>query len=77
MIFMCPANRYIQGVESYYSIDHEDRRWWFTCCEIAGRLTVSCRQTGFVNDFDGLMNFQADQWEVITGAFSYYDNVTE
>ena len=77
MIFMCPANKYVAGVDSYYSIEHGDRRWRFVCCGIIDRLTVSCRQTGFVNDFDGLMNFQANQWEVINGVFSLYDNSTE
>ena len=77
MIFMCPANKYIAGVDSYFSTEHGDRRWRFICCGIADRLTVSCRQTGFVNDFDGLMNFEANQWEVINGVFSLYDNSTE
>ena len=71
MNFLCPANMYIAGVQSYHKSG--DRRWKFNCCAIANRLTVSCRQTGYVNEWDGPMNFQADQWEVITGIYSYYD----
>ena len=72
MTFLCPANMYIAGVQSYHKSG--DRRWKFTCCAIANRLTVSCRQSGYVNEWDGPMNFQADQGEVITGVYSYHDN---
>ena len=77
MNFMCPANKYVAGVESHHDNGREDRRWKFTCCAIPNRITVSCRQTGYVNSFDGPMNFQADKDEVITGVFSYHDNSKE
>jgi hypothetical protein len=34
-------------------------------------LHVSCRHTGYVNDFDEAMNFEASEGEVITGVFNY------
>ena len=77
MNFMCPPNKYISGVESYHDNGREDRRWKFTCCGIYGRITASCRQTGYVNDWDAPMNFQAGYGEVITGVFSYHDNGRE
>ena len=77
MNFMCPANYYVKGVESHHDNNREDRRWKFTCCSIQNRITVSCRQTGYVNDWDAPMNFVAGQGEVITGVYSYHDNGRE
>ena len=77
MNFMCPANKYIAGVESHHDNGREDRRWRFTCCAIQNRITASCHQTGYVNDYDAPMNFQANHGEVITGVYSYHDNGRE
>ena len=77
MNFMCPANQYIAGVKSYHSNSREDRRWKFTCCSISNHITVSCRQTDYVNNWDAPLNFQANKGEVITGVFSYHDNKRE
>ena len=77
MNFMCPVNQYIAGVESRHDNGREDRRWKFTCCGIQRRITYSCRQTGYVNDWDAPMNFQAGGGEVITGVYSYHDNRRE
>jgi hypothetical protein len=77
MNYMCPANQYIAGVYSYHDNGREDRRWKFTCCAIPNRITISCRQTGYVNYWDAPMDFEADQGEVITGVYSYHDNGRE
>lgn len=77
MNFLCPANKYIAGVESHHDNGVEDRRWKFTCCGISGKITTSCRQTGYVNNFDTPINFEASNGEVITGVYSYHDNGAE
>ena len=77
MNFMCPANKYVAGVESYHDNGREDRRWKFTCCAIKDHITISCRQTDYVNEWDEAMNFQANPGEVITGVYSYHDNFRE
>ena len=77
MDFMCPPNKFVTGVESYHDNGREDRRWKFTCCAVSNRITTSCHKTGYVNSFDGPMNFVADQGEVITGVNSYHDNGKE
>ena len=77
MFFMCNKDQYIAGVESHHSNHHEDRRWKFLCCSVPHHKTSSCRITGFVNEFDGHMNFWAGHGEVITGVFSYHDNHRE
>ena len=77
MFFMCGRNQYIYGVESYHNNKHEDRRWKFTCCSASGHKTKSCRHTGFVNEFDRPLLFQARHKEVITGVYSYHNNRKE
>ena len=52
MNFMCPANQYVAGVESYHDNGREDCRWRFISCAISNRITASCLQTGYVNDWD-------------------------
>lgn len=70
--FMCGKNRYIGAVESYHENSKEDRRWKFTCCSAPLQATRDCRLTDYVNNLDGVMDFQASDGEVITGVFSYY-----
>ena len=77
MFFVCDGNKYIGGVESYHDNGREDRRWKFTCCSAAGHKTYGCYNTGYVNEFDKPMNFQAGYGEVITGVYSYHDNGRE
>ena len=77
MFFMCPANTYITVVDSYHDNGREDRRWKFRCCGVQGHVTTSCRHTGYLNDWDGPLNFQADSDELITGVYSYHDNGKE
>lgn len=55
--FMYPTNQYVAGVESYHDNGPKDHRWKFTCCAISNRITSSCRQTGYVNDWDGPSKF--------------------
>ena len=77
MHFNCDSNQYIAGVESYHDNGREDRRWKFTCCSAFGHKTYSCYKTGYVNEFDEELNFQAEYNEVITGVYSYHDNGRE
>jgi hypothetical protein len=69
--FMCPVNQNINGVESYHKDKHGDCRWKFTCCGIENRITASCHHTGYLNDFDKEIDFEASGGEVITGVYSY------
>ena len=77
ILFMCGRNEYLRGVESYHSNPHEDRRWRFYCCHSNGYVTKSCEISGYVNDWDHPMHFQARQGQIITGAFSYHNNGRE
>ena len=77
MFFRCKPNHYIGGVYSYHSNKREDRRWKFNCCSAPHHITTSCHITGYVNEFDHPMNFQAGPGEVITGVISHHDNKKE
>ena len=77
MAFTCGPNEYVAGTDSYHSNHHEDRRWEFTCCSAPNYVTSACRITGWVNEFDGPLDFKAGPGEVITGVTSYHDNHSE
>ena len=77
MYFMCGSDQYIAGVDSYHNNWREDRRWRFTCCSVRDLKIYSCRLTGYVNDFNQPLNFQAYPDEVITGVYGYHDNERE
>ena len=77
ILFMCGRDEYLRGVESYHSNDHEDRQWRFYCCHSHGYITKSCGITGYTNDWDQPLYFQARHGGVITGVFSYHDNYRE
>ena len=64
-------------LESYHDNGREDHRWKFTCCAISNPIAASCRQSGYVNDWDASIIFQANKGKVITGVFSYHDNIRE
>lgn len=77
ILFMCGRNEYLRGVESYHSNHHEDRRWRFYCCHSNGYITKSCEITGYVNNWDDPLHFQARHGKIITGVFSHHDNYRE
>ena len=72
LFFMCGKNQYMAGAASYYT--SYDRRWKFTCCSASSYKTKDCRLTNYVNSLDRAMSFSAKAGEVITGAFSYYND---
>ena len=77
MFFMCGQNMYLRGVESSHSNHHEDRRWSFYCCGSPGFTTRSCYNSGFVNKFDGDMDFQIGHGQIISGVYSFHNNHKE
>ena len=70
--FMCGRNQYMAGVYSYHDNGKEDRRWRFTCCSLPSYISRECYLTGYVNGYDGAMNFNAGGNGFITGVVSEY-----
>ena len=77
LTFSCDANEFVGGVESLHDDQYEDRIWKFKCCKIGGYITRSCFTTGYENEYDGPMDYEADYGYVITGAESTHNNGKE
>ena len=75
--FQCAANYVLNGVFSYHDNHREDRRWRFKCCHAPHYYTKNCFLTGYVNNWDGWMDYGVGIPYVFTGAFSYHDNGRE
>ncbi|XP_067663438.1 uncharacterized protein [Haliotis asinina] len=77
ILFQCPNNGVISGVNSYHDNGAEDRRFKFYCCSIkAKRPLVNCRFGNFVNGFDQPFNFYVRS-RFLKGVFSYHHNGAE
>ena len=46
LMFNCPPNQVLSGVESIHSNAKEDRIWRFVCCESYKHVTTKCELTG-------------------------------
>ena len=77
MMFRCATNYVLRGVDSRHNNHHEDRRWKFQCCRATYHYTRNCGLSGFVNGYDGDMDFNAYSGYAIVGAFSIHDNGRE
>ena len=77
-VFECPNNRVLTGVSSHHDNGAEDRRWKFRCCEAPNHIKENCDWTGYINSFDGQMNYNLiGTPRVFVGAFSYHSNNAE
>ena len=74
---MCNPNYYLCGVYSYHENWAEDRRWNFKCCRSPNHYLLNCGITGYVNGWDGPMDYRVGGTQVITGVYSYHDNGKE
>ena len=73
----CAANYVLNGIISYHDNGYEDRRWRFYCCHAPRYTTKNCFVTGYINTWDGWMDYGVGYPYVFTGAFSYHDNGRE
>ena len=70
IVFSCGDNEYMAGVESYHDNSKEDRKWKFTCCSASNLKTSDCRLSDNANNLGKVMDFEAEDGEVITGVDS-------
>ncbi|XP_075061026.1 hemagglutinin/amebocyte aggregation factor-like [Mixophyes fleayi] len=75
--FVCPFGSVLSGMESYHNNWKEDRRWEFYCCKGEVEVTRNCKWSGYVNDFDKYLRWDAPTDYYLTGAHSYHDNKRE
>ena len=77
MYYQCPSEYIMNGVESYHDNGKEDRRWKFKCCKSLNHFTRNCYLTDYINNWDAVMDYQADNPYIFNGFFSYHDNGKE
>ena len=52
-------------------------RFRFYCCGIVGIQTGSCAETGYINNWDAVMDWSVGGSHYIRGFYSYHDNGRE
>jgi len=78
--YKCGGNYGITGLQSYHWNSKEDRRFNIKCCDVSnnGDYAISTvYQTGYVNEYDGKINFKCGYMEVLVGLYSHHDNHKE
>ncbi|XP_072006668.1 hemagglutinin/amebocyte aggregation factor-like [Engystomops pustulosus] len=72
IVFECKNQETIDSISSIHSDKYEDRVWAFSCkrnLPISGR----CYWTPYVNDYDGLLNYNCPLGEALSGLHSEHD----
>ncbi|XP_028401918.1 hemagglutinin/amebocyte aggregation factor-like [Dendronephthya gigantea] len=77
LLFQCPYKGVISGVHSKHNNHHEDRLFDFLCCSTKAKWLSNCRWTGYVNTWDGSMNYVVPWNYVLVGAKSHHNNRRE
>ena len=74
--FRCPRrNGIMTGMASQYDVENGDRLYQFRCCNVPNRrLSRMCR-INYANESGERMNVTMDDNQVLTGAFSSYENL--
>jgi len=75
--FSCNSNEAISGFRSTHNNHKEDRRWDIQCCSVSNALLESMGFTGYLNNWDGVLDFTCDDDEVLIGVYSVHDNRKE
>ncbi|CAH2276563.1 Hypothetical predicted protein [Pelobates cultripes] len=77
LYFICPFGSVLRGMESFHDNSKEDRRWKFECCTGEVQVTSNCQWSGYVNEFDGYLKWDALPNFYLVGTRSYHDNGKE
>ncbi|KAG8438675.1 hypothetical protein GDO86_005024 [Hymenochirus boettgeri] len=64
-------------MESIHDNKREDRRWKIFCCKGEVKVDSNCRWSGYVNDFDQYLRWDAPSDYYMVGLSSYHDNKRE
>ncbi len=73
----CGASYVMTGIQSIYSHHHKDRKFSLKCCRAPHFYTRHCQLSGYVNGWDGDMNYSLGGHRVFTGLSSWHDNFRE
>jgi len=72
--FTCPQNNFLAGISSYHDNHKEDRRFRFQCCGSHHLRSQGCFLTGYVNNYDEYINYQAPTGWTFAGTVSVHHN---
>jgi len=75
--FSCPANQAISGFQSTHHNHREDRRWKIQCCKVTNAQLIDMGFTGYLNSWDGLLDYKCADDEVLAGVYSVHNNHRE
>ncbi|XP_072001358.1 hemagglutinin/amebocyte aggregation factor-like [Engystomops pustulosus] len=68
---VCPSQETIDSINSTHSDRYEDRVWAFSCKRNLPK-SGQCYWTPYVNDYDGLLNYNCPLGEALSGLQSEY-----
>lgn len=78
ILYSCPDDGYLGGLQSSYSVQSRDRLWRPYCCERPHSSLISCEeQAGWQNLLRGDLNVSLSSPFVFTGIVSHFDNLIE
>merc|ERR1712025_900323 len=77
LLFNCPNDRVITGMQSYHNNGKEDRRFRVRCCGVSGKKAYNCQWSSYANNWEQAMDYSVPDTKVMTGVFSYHDNIKE
>lgn len=73
----CAQGYVVTGIRSLkYSVGHRDRQYSIRCCKMP-EVGTCCKESGYINEWDAPLNFEAPMMKIITGISSYHDNYRE
>jgi hypothetical protein len=75
--FSCAENEAISGFQSRHDNGKEDRRWKIQCCKVTNVQLHDVGLTGYLNNWDGNLDFTCADDEVLIGVYSVHDNRRE
>lgn len=77
--YKCKSDEVVTGVYSYHNNKREDRRWKFRCAKFGAQpqYHIESSLSGYKNDWDKILAWDAGQNKMITGFHSYHNNHRE
>ncbi|KAK7475350.1 hypothetical protein BaRGS_00033426, partial [Batillaria attramentaria] len=76
--FECPPGKTITGIKSWHLNYHEDRQWQFKCGYTPNLYPLAnCRWSGYVNEYDAVVNYKCPGTSAIKGWYSVHYNRRE
>lgn len=73
LIFQCPNDDIITGIESVHDNSRQDRMWSFQCCNPQDYVTHACLYTPFINTYDNVLSYRVPNDYVLRGVESLED----